>query len=68
MVLLSKTCMVAAVSAQGSRCAWFGEGGVGAGRLVSSNSRKSLVRMHMYEGSVNGIMLDEFLLLSLVYG
>lgn len=38
------------------------------GAWFSSNSRKSLVRMHMYEGCVNGIILYEFLLLSLVYG
>lgn len=57
-----------AVSAPGSRCTWLGEGGVGVGAWFSSDSRKSLVRMHMHEGGMNRIILDAFLLFSLVYG
>lgn len=40
--------MAAAVSAWGSRCAWLGDGGVGVGPWFSSDSRKTLVRMHMH--------------------
>lgn len=59
--------MAAAVSAQGSRCAWLGKVEWEWGTWFSRNSRESLVRMHMYEGCMNGIILDDFLLLSLVY-
>lgn len=58
--------MAAAVSAWGSRCAWLGDGGVGVGPWFSSDSRKTLVRMHMHRGRHEQIILDDFLLLSLV--
>lgn len=34
------------------------------GAWLNSDSRKSLVRMHMHEGCMNRIILDDFLLLS----
>lgn len=60
--------VVAAVSARGSRCAWLGEVGWEWGAWFSKGSRKSLVRMHMHDGCMNGIILDGFLLLSVVRG
>lgn len=59
--------MAAAVSAQGSRCAWLGKVQWEWGTWFSRNSRKGLAGMHMYEGCMNGIIVDDFLLLHVVY-